>query len=171
MKCRNCGMDNPQGMRFCGSCGKLMELPAVEASEGRNRLCVGCGRAIGWDAIVCMYCGHNYQVKAKPGTEGYLITGAVLAILAGILGLILLTLAWSASPDLDTSGEILLATSYTCSLLGVAGGLAALARKWFVLAVLGGACAIFTPAFFFAIPGLVLIGRSATAFKDYELVR
>jgi len=171
MRCQNCGMDNLQGMRFCGSCGKVLAIPAVEPSEARTRQCVECGRAISWDAMACMYCGHNYLTKAKPGTEGFLVTGAVLTILAGILGFVILTLVADANRRLDTSSEVLLAVSYTCSVMGVMGGLAALKRKWFPIAVLGGACAIFTPAFFFAIPGLALIVRSATSFTDYDVGR
>ena len=171
MRCQNCGMDNPQGMRFCGGCGKVLVPPAVEPSEARNRQCVECGRAISWDAMACMHCGHNYLTKAKPGTEGFLVTGAVLTTLAGILGFVILALVTDANHRLDTSSEVLLVVSYTCSIMGVVGGLAALKRRWFQVAVLGGACAIFTPAFFFAIPGLALIVRSATTFVDYDVRR
>jgi len=115
-----------------------------------------------------MYCGHDYRKRTKPGTEGYLVTGAILTILAGVLGLVLLTVVLGASRDFDLSGAAIMAISYVCSGLGVVGGVSALMRKWFTLAVLGSACAIFTPSFFFAIPGLALIARSATSFRGYE---
>jgi len=99
------------------------------------------------------------------------VTGAVLTILAGILGFSLLTLVVDQEHHLSTSGAALVAISYVCSVLGIVGGLAALMRKWFSIAVLGGACAIFTPAFYFAIPGLVLVARSAASFREYEVKR
>lgn len=171
MRCQNCGMENPQGMRFCGGCGKVMATPAVEPSEVKNRQCVACGRAITWDAMACMYCGHNFQVKSKPGTEGYLVTGGVLTILAGVLAIVLLTLVWDAEGHLATSSQVLLIVSYACAILGIVGGFAALRRRWFSIAVLGCACAIFTPAFYFAIPGLVLVVKSAASFTDYSTAR
>ncbi len=169
MKCTNCGVANPEGMRFCGNCGKILTPSPVEPMEARNRYCVKCGRIIGWDANACMYCGHDYRVKAKPGTEGYLLTGAVLTIVAGILSIALLTIIVDRFHDMSTGDMALATISYTCSAIGVVGGIAALMRRMFPIAVLGGACAIFTPAFYFAIPGLVLIARSATGFKEFEV--
>ena len=171
MKCANCGVGNPEGMRFCGNCGKLLAPSAVEPMDARNRQCVKCGRAISWDAIACMYCGHDYRAKTKPGTEGYLMTGAVLTIVAGILAIALLTILVDQYDHLSAGNMALATISYTCSIIGVVGGYAALMRKWFPIAVLGGACAIFTPAFFFAIPGLVLIAISATSFREFEVRR
>ena len=169
MKCQNCGATNPDGMKFCGNCGKIMQLPAVEPSGSRNRQCVACGRTISWDAIACMYCGYDYRTKNKPGTEGFLTTGAVLTLLAGILGLLLLMIVLSDAHNLSTSSEAVAAITFTCSVLGIIGGIAALMRKWFSLAVLGASCGIFTMAFFFAIPGLILIARSASSFKDFGM--
>jgi len=57
--------------------------------------------------------------------------------------------------------------SFSCCITGVIGGFAALMRKWFPIAVLGSAAAIFSPAFFFAVPGLILIANSAARFRDY----
>jgi hypothetical protein len=114
-----------------------------------------------------MYCGHDYRARIKAGTEGQLLTGAILTILAGILGIALLTIIvsqWNGSVT-NTAFAVL---SYSCSFLGVVGGFAALMRRWFPIAVLGAACSIFSPAFFFGIPGLVLIANSATRFRDYE---
>lgn len=168
MKCPNCGMVNPEKMRFCGNCGKALPSEGVITQEQGVRQCVECGRSIAWDANACMYCGHDYRKRAKPGTEGYLTTGAVLTVLAGVLGLLLLSVIVDASHFMSTSQKVILAIMYVCSGLGVVGGIAALVRKMFPIAVLGSACAIFTPAFFFAVPGLVLVARAAAEFKDYK---
>ena len=162
-------MGNPEGMKFCGNCGR--SLPAAAAAvvpgETRQRNCVECGRPISWDASVCMYCGHDYRPKVKPGTEGQLLTGAILTLLGGVLGVALLTVSISFG-HMSTSTEILAIISYACGGLGVIGGYMALARTHFPIAVLGAACAIFTPAFFFAIPGLILVSGSPARFKDYQ---
>lgn len=167
MKCENCGMSNPEGMKFCGLCGRpLVATPAVTV-DARSRNCIQCGRPIGWDASICMYCGHDYRVKPKAGTEGYLLTGAILTLLAGILGIALLLTIMSNGGLDDPWTNSLYVLSFSCAIVGVIGGFAALNRKWFPIAVLGAATAIFTPAFFFAVPGLMLIANSAVRFKDY----
>jgi ribosomal protein L40E len=168
MKCTNCGASNAEGANYCSHCGRDLAQRAVEPADVRQRQCVQCGRSIGWDAFVCAYCGHDYRVKSKPGTEGYLVTGSVLTIVAGILSILLLTIVVGQAGDLTNEGMALVITSAVCSVLGVVGGLAALMRRWFPLAVLGAVCAIFGPAFFFAIPGLALIATSAARFKDIE---
>jgi hypothetical protein len=112
-----------------------------------------------------MYCGHDYRAKPKPGTEGHLLTGAILTLLAGIMGIALL-LAMSGG-FYSFWYDSLRVLSFSCGILGVIGGYAALNRRWFPIAVLGAAASIFTPAFFFAVPGLILIANSATRFKDY----
>ncbi len=168
MKCEACGADNPDGMRFCGNCGRPLMVPAVEVAGTKSRNCVSCGRPIGWDANICMYCGYDYRAKPKKGTEGHLLTGAILTLLAGIMGLALLLTTYSGgSIDFffDNSLRVL---SFSCAIIGIIGGYAALNRKWFPIAVLGAAAAIFTPAFFFAIPGLILIANSATRFKGFQ---
>lgn len=165
MKCESCGLANPEGMKFCGVCGRPLAAPPAGPADARSRNCVQCGRPIGWDAYICMYCGHDYKAKPKPGTEGHLLTGAILTLLAGIMGIALL-LAMSGG-FYSFWYDSLRVLSFSCGIVGVIGGYAALSRRWFPIAVLGAAAAIFTPAFFFAIPGLVLIANSATRFKDY----
>jgi predicted nucleic acid-binding Zn ribbon protein len=169
LKCPDCGAMNPDGMKYCGSCGKNLPSPAVEPAGPATRHCVQCGRPISWDANVCMYCGRDYRAKVtRAGTEGYLTTGAVLILVAAILGIALLTLTIDAWRDLPVTSLALLTISYACAIMGILGGYAALARRLFPIAVLGASCAIFTPAFFFAIPGLVLIAKSAGSFREYE---
>ena len=158
---------NPEGMRFCGNCGRPLIIPAGPP-DAKSRNCVACGRPIAWDALVCMYCGHDYRAVPKKGTEGHLLTGAILTLLAGILGLALLLTTLSGGGIDSLFGDSLRVLSLSCAILGVIGGYAALNRRWFPIATLGAAAAIFTPAFFFAVPGLVLIANSAARFKDFS---
>lgn len=166
MKCPNCGSNNSGGANFCSNCGKDLAPQAVVPAEVRQRQCVECGRSIGWDANVCAFCGHDFRAKPKPGTEGYLTTGAVFTTTAGILAIALLTVIVAQMSYLSATDTTLLIISYVCSAVGVIGGILALMRRVFPFAVLGAVCVIFSPAFFFAIPGLVLIVKSAAMFKD-----
>lgn len=166
MKCEACGAMNPEGTRFCGNCGRPLVAPAVTA-ETKSRVCVGCGRPIPWDASVCMYCGYDYRAKVKKGTEGHLLTGAILTILGSIMGIAILLTVYNSEGYSIFNENPIFVMSFVCCIVGVIGGFSALMRRWFPLAVLGAAAALFNPAFFFAIPGLILIANSAARFKDY----
>ena len=115
-----------------------------------------------------MYCGHDYRAVPKKGTEGHLLTGAILTLLAGILGLALLLTTLSGGGIDSLFGDSLRVLSLSCAILGVIGGYAALNRRWFPIATPVAVAANFTPAFFFAVPGLVLIANSAARFKDFS---
>jgi uncharacterized paraquat-inducible protein A len=146
-------------------CGRALMPMAVEPPEMRQRQCVECGRSIAWDANVCMYCGHDFRPKRKASTEAHLLTGAILTLMAGILAIALLTIIVAQYESMSVQNQAIAAISYSCSSLGVIGGIAALTRRGFPIAVLGATCAIFSPAFYFAIPGLVLIANSADSFE------
>lgn len=168
MKCSQCGVDNPEGMRFCGACGKPLGTPDVVASPVRERYCVGCGRVIPWDVNVCQYCGHDYRTRPKePAKEqsDWLLVGSILTVLAGIISVLVLTLVFVDYGHMDTRETLLAAMLYAFAALAVIGGLSGLARSSFTLAVLGAACGIVGPAFFFGIPGLVLIAQSMHRFE------
>ncbi len=169
MRCDNCGTMNPEGMKFCGNCGKPLAVAPAVTAEPRARNCVSCGRTIPWEANICMYCGHDYRAKPmKPGTEGQLMTGGILTLMASILGIAILLLIYTDNGFGTISANPIFVLSFTCCLVGVVGGFAALSRRYYPLAVLGAAASIFSPAFFFGIPGLILTAGSATRFRDYN---
>ena len=57
---------------------------ASDASSTRS--CVGCGRAIAWDANVCPYCGHDYrQVMAGQPTGEKKFHGSWVVVILLIL--------------------------------------------------------------------------------------
>ena len=66
MKCPNCGAENPDDKRFCGECGKRLDM----SSGSTLRTCVGCGRAISFDAMICQYCGYDYRPQATGPAVG-----------------------------------------------------------------------------------------------------
>ena len=60
----------------------------------RSRSCVGCGRAISWDANVCPYCGHDYRYAAAgpPAphiSDGMKILFYILSFIFWIAGVII----------------------------------------------------------------------------------
>ena len=70
--------------------------------------------------------------------------------------------------DVDDIGNremILVVMVYAFAVLAVLGGISGLARMSFPFSVFGAACGIVGPAFFFGIPGLVLIAKSAREFE------
>lgn len=168
MKCAVCGAESPDGMRFCGMCGKAAVPPAVSPGDSKARYCVGCGRAMSWDVNVCQYCGHDYRAVAKNAARDYLVAGGVLTMIAGVFSIVLTTIIIATTGHLPPEGAALAALIYCCGILGVLGGILAMMKMWFPFAVLGAACAIMGPAFFFGIPGLVLIVKSSSQFRGAQ---
>lgn len=168
MKCAQCGADNPLGMKFCGMCGKPVEAPAVTPGESRMRHCVSCGRVLAWDVNVCQYCGHDFRVRPREQSKDQLVVGGVLTIVASVFSIVLTSIMVSAGGDLEGEALALVIVLYSCAALGIMGGLMALAKRVFPLAVLGAACSIFGLAFFFGIPGLILIAKSSDQFRPAQ---
>lgn len=164
MKCSACGADAPDGMRFCAMCGKALVQPPVSQGPVRNRICVGCGRTLSWDANVCQYCGHDFRERSADSSRDHLVIGGALTLLAGILSIALTTIMLGNMDRIDSSQWSLAALVYCCAIVGILGGLLALARTSFPFAVFGAACSVIGPGFFFGIPGLVLIAKSSRAF-------
>lgn len=158
-------MDIPEGTRFCGECGKAFQSPVVSPGAAHNRFCVGCGRAMSWDANVCQYCGHDFRARPVETAKDQLVIGGVLTMLAGILSVALTTILIANAGEIGSAGVAMAALVYSCAAIGVLGGIVALTRTSFPFAVFGAACSVIGPAFFFGIPGLVLIAKSSRVFS------
>lgn len=146
-----------------------------------SRMCVQCGKTLANDANVCPYCGHDYRVQAGPPAKkktampiigGILILiGGVLALIAGV-GLVASVGALDALTIVDVEGMDILEDIVTVcgvifiilGLIGLLGGVFAIMRKHFGLAILGG---IFALAGWFipALIGLILVGVSKDEFE------
>jgi hypothetical protein len=144
-------------------------------------MCVQCGKSIGMDANVCPYCGKDYRVHAGPAPKKKTIMpviGGVLILVGGLLtlftgiGLVASVGPLDALMIVDFQGSDLLQDILTVcgvifiilGLVGILGGVFALQRKHFGLAVLGGIFALvgwFIPA----LVGLILIGVSKDEFE------
>ena len=127
----------------------------MQSSGGSgDRNCVSCGRSITFDANVCPYCGHDYRVlmagpvagpkkeSSMPVIGGVLIlVGAlILIVLAGLCVIFLIPLAIGA----------------------IMGGVFAIQRKHFTLALIGGILSI--PSII-GIVGLILVIMSKDEFS------
>lgn len=144
-------------------------------------MCVQCGKPIAQDANVCPYCGKDYRVQAAPAAKkktvmplvgGILIVvGGVLALLAGI-GLVASVGAFDSLMLVDVEGVDMLEDLLTAcgilfiifGLVGLLGGVFAIMRKHFGLAILGGIFALFG-WFLPALIGLILVGMSKEEFE------
>jgi hypothetical protein len=148
---------------------------------GAGRKCVACGRDIAMDANVCQYCGHDYRAQpaAAPKEKSWLpVVGGVLILIGGILEIIAgASLIWSGGVleglmPVDVEGFEAVQDFLTMcgaifvilGLIGVLGGIFAILRKSFALAILGGIFAL--PGWF--LPALIGIILVAISKKDFE---
>ncbi|HEX7392236.1 MAG TPA: zinc ribbon domain-containing protein [Thermoplasmata archaeon] len=162
-----------------------METP----STAQTRTCVACGRVIAWEANVCPYCGHDYRMAAmlappvqrssKPTAGGVLILVAgILALANGVLYLFLDISDFGTIPTLpegiteaDIEG-IMRACGAVMIIFGaiaILGGVFALQRKHFGLAVAGGIMGMLGIGFSFGallgLVGLILVAISRREFQ------
>lgn len=126
----------------------------VSSGSQPSRNCVSCGRTIAWDANVCQYCGHDYRVvMAGPLTvarkESSLpIIGGILILVGGLL--------------LTIGAGFCLVVLFPLAILAFIGGIFALMRKHFALAVVGGVLSI--PSII-GLVGLILVIMSKDEFQ------
>lgn len=147
-------------------------------STGSSRKCVSCGRDIAWDANVCPFCGHDYRTVAPQAAQKkesvMPVIGGILIIIAGLIeigsgGLLIAGGAASSSIPIigGDVGSILAVCGAIWLILGIIallGGIFAVQRKNFGIAVLGGILGLggyFIPALI----GLILVAVSKDEFK------
>jgi hypothetical protein len=128
-----------------------------------GRPCVACGRDIPWEANVCTYCGHDYRISpleapVKRQTSLPIFGGLAIVIgglLAILMAIVLLMMTVNDFQDLgglnlgNTTPEDFVAFAHQCGMvdivfgaIAIVGGVFALTRKHFGLAVTGGVFAI-----------------------------
>lgn len=152
------------------------------SAQPSARQCVSCGKEIANDANVCQYCGHDYRAPAvgpAPAKQSALpIVGGVL-ILIGALLEVLMGLAIVGSigaldsfmlvdvEGIDAFQDIVTVCGIiwlVMGLIGILGGIFAITRKHFGLAILGGVFAL--PGFgVFALIGIILVAVARKEFK------
>lgn len=179
MKCPKCGAEVPEGMKFCGVCGTdVSRLKALaEAKSGDHvRHCVKCGRSIDWGANLCPYCGYDY--RAPQNTAKSASVGGILAILASIISIFLLVYLYLSShqytnyyyynPNYVNYDWMLYLFMAGMAVVGIVGGICALGKVYYSMAVVGGACSVIGPGFFFGIPALATIVSASKEFNHHS---
>ena len=66
MFCPSCGANNPDGVAFCGSCGKPMPMPEVPRKDTSASYCPRCGAKLDAGAIFCGECGQRLGNNGEP---------------------------------------------------------------------------------------------------------
>ena len=125
-----------------------------------------------WDANVCPYCGHDYRATmagapAQKKESAMPLIGGILIIIAslGYFGIGALIAGGSAFA-IDVGGGWGIMCGAVLIILGIIallGGVFALQRKNFALALIGG---IFVVPSILGLIGLILVAASKDEFKD-----
>jgi hypothetical protein len=167
MFCRNCGKELAGSPEFCLNCGAR---PMSGAS-----FCQACGAPTTDVAEICTKCGAKL---AKVGGMGWMPTVAgILSIIAGVIGLGLGGCAAAAGAlwggvlamfGLGHLGGIfagLAAIPLICAMVAIAGGIYALKRTKWGLALAGCICAILSYGVFLGIAATVFVILGKNEFK------
>jgi len=164
-------------MKFCGLCGSdvsHLKAPEDQKGEARVRHCVECGRSIDWGANLCPYCGNDY--RSEQYTAKNANVGGILTIIASVVSIFLLVYLYLSthqyqnynyyyySPPVNYDWMLYMFLG-GMGIVGIIGGICAIGKVYYSMAVVGGACSIIGPGFFFGIPGLVTIVGSAKEFS------
>ena len=153
------------------------------------RNCISCGRPIDFNANVCPYCGYDYRVPMMMGPPpvrktGTPVAGGVLVIIAGILALAngILYLAFTTSDltgislppeislqDIESIVRACGAIEIIFGVVAILGGIFAVQRKHFGLALLGSVLGMLGLGFTFGgllgLIGLILVAISRKEFQ------
>lgn len=107
------------------------------SGSSAQRNCVGCGRAIAWDANVCPYCGHDYRIvgvapMAQPQvSDGMKILFYILSFLIPIVGIIIGVIYYTKpDPQSKELGKMCLILALVGILIGVVCNFAVLGALW-----------------------------------------
>jgi hypothetical protein len=150
MFCRNCGKELTEASETCPNCGAK---PTVGTS-----FCPECGAPTTPLTETCINCGV-WLGKAIQGKTWKTRTGGVLAIVAGVFGvaewvtvavLEVLALGWLPMGSLAGQGAIVAAAftvAIATGIVAIVGGVFALKRRRWRLALAGCICAIFSVIF------------------------
>lgn len=153
------------------------------------RSCISCGRPIDFNANVCPYCGYDYRAPMMMGPPpvrktGTPVAGGVLVIIAGILALAngAFYLAFTSSnltgislppeitlEDIESILRICGVVEVIFGIVAILGGIFAVQRKHFGLAILGSVMGMlgfgFTLGGLLGLIGLILVAISRKEFE------
>lgn len=167
MFCRNCGKELAGSPEFCPNCG-------ARPMSGAG-FCQECGAPTTGVAEICIKCGAKL---AKVGGMAWMPTVAgILSIIAGVIGLglsgcaaVVGTLGGGvlAMFGLGYLGGIfagLMAVPLILAVVAIVGGIYALKRTKWGLALAGSICALVGPWFLLGIAAIVFVVLGKNEFK------
>lgn len=139
------------------------------------RVCPGCGREISFDANVCPYCGKDFRTVGVPAMkkETYMpLIGGILILVAGAheiyFGTMMVIGGEELLPITFGISSIVLVCGAMVAVLGIVailGGVFAIRRKNFTLAILGSILGLLGAYIIVPIIGLILIALSKDEFS------
>jgi len=144
MFCRSCGKELTGAPESCTNCGAK--------PMGGTSFCPGCGAPTTPLTKICAKCGVRLA-KAIKGKTWRTTTAGILAIVAGVVGVsewvavaVLEILRWGWGGLLALGGIFLAlaAIAIAIRIVAIVGGIFALKRKRWGLALAGSICAIFS---------------------------
>jgi amino acid transporter len=101
---------------------------------------------------------YPYPVAPRPPSPNLPTAGGVLVLIAGALSLLWTVMMWSGFAILGIGSWTCFVLELVFAIIAIIGGLFAMARRMFGLAVLGAIFSMLTFGFFFISPVLGLIG-------------
>ena len=181
MFCRNCGKELTASPEICVNCG-------ARPMTGTG-FCPGCGAPTTPLTEICTRCGVR-SADATRGKTWKTKTAGILAIVAGVVSatewivvavLEILALGWLPMGDLIGLGGIVAAAfviAISTGIVAIVGGVFALKRKRWRLALAGSICAIFSLMFVpvllnvpLAIAAIVLVVLGRGEFEQSPRLR
>ena len=160
MFCRNCGKELTGTPEICLGCGAR---PLVGSS-----FCSACGAETNPLAEICIKCGVRLG-KAEVVGRGWMPTAAgILSIIAGAIGFLVgIVVAAVGGTVGATAGifglEVIGAPLIAIGIVAIIGGVFALRRKIWGLALAGAICSL-PCSWILAIPAIVFIALSKREF-------
>ena len=161
---------------FCRNCGKeLIGMPGLCLNCGARPLagssfCPGCGAQTSPVAEICIKCGARLVMPAGAKRTAMPIAAGILSIIAGFLGFFLgIFLATIMEATWWEEGAFGFGLFFGVpiiifGIIAIVGGVYALRRRIWGLALAGSICA-FLGAWFLGIPAIILIALSKKEFK------
>ena len=154
MFCRNCGKELIGSPEICPNCG-------AKPMSG-NSFCPSCGAAITPLTEICPKCGMRPSKVARSHTWKPMVAGT-LDIIAGVIGMIL-GIGFAVGSEFSQDIGIGVAL-FAFGLIAGIGGLCALRRRAWGLALTGAIFALWSG---FGILGILAIVWTAMSRQEFE---
>lgn len=145
---------------------------SVHPDEEAVGICVQCGKPVCLacrttveDKIYCPVCTAKAYEKAAGKRTGKPVAGGILGLIAGVANFaagIILIVDGATVESVDWSEMGLGQALVILGILAIVGSCVAIARRNFILAIVGGVCAL--PSLLLGVPALILIALSHEEF-------